>query len=208
MDYLRTPLLFFVSLIIFCFILAGCPQPNSGMQGKGAETGSISGTARFTSGTNHAGITVTLEETDGLRSLSAVSAARNVASGADPARSLALDRSVQAQTNGSGKYSFSNVAPGFYTVYASSLSSRERAVAANVQVTAGMLNVTAPDLNLTPVGSISGRIRLDGNNTGNFGFLVSIAGTSYMAITDAAGNFTVSDIPAGGGYYIVMRHII
>ena len=185
--------------------LTGCSQPNSGIPGQ--ELGSISGTARFSSGANHAGIVVTLEKTDGLRSLAAVSASRSIVTGADPARSLDAARSVQAQTstNSDGSYIFSHVAPGFYTVYASSQNSSERAVAVNVQVSATMLNSTAPALQLTPIGFITGRISLDNSTTGNFGFLISIAGTSYMAITDDTGNFTINGIPAAeNAYYILI----
>ncbi|MDR3284138.1 MAG: collagen-like protein, partial [Treponema sp.] len=54
---------------------------------------------------------------------------------------------------------------------------------------------TAADLNLTAVGSITGKITLDGTPTGNFGFLVFVASTSYMAMTDDAGSFEISDVP-------------
>ena len=35
------------------------------------------------------------------------------------------------------------------------------------------------------------------------GFLVFVAGTSYMAMTDDAGNYTISGVPAGEGYQVV-----
>ncbi len=55
----------------------------------------------------------------------------------------------------------------------------------------------------TTTGSISGRITLDNSLTGNSGFLVFVAGTSYMAMTDDAGNYTISGVPAGKGYQVV-----
>jgi hypothetical protein len=64
--------------------------------------------------------------------------------------------------------------------------------------------IAAVDLQLTPIGSLLGRIKLDGNETDNLGFLVFIAGTSYMAMTNDAGNFTIRGIPAGSGYEVVI----
>ena len=55
-----------------------------------------------------------------------------------------------------------------------------------------------------PVGHIRGRITLDGNASGNLGFIVFIAGTSFMAVTDDAGNFSIIDVPVGSDYLIVV----
>ena len=50
-----------------------------------------------------------------------------------------------------------------------------------------------------------GRVLLDDNiETGNMGFLVSVAGTSYMAMTGNDGEFTISNVPAGSGYLIIV----
>ena len=46
-------------------------------------------------------------------------------------------------------------------------------------------------------GSISGTITLDSNPTGNLGVLVFIASTSYMAMTDDTGTYTISNVPVG-----------
>ena len=53
-------------------------------------------------------------------------------------------------------------------------------------------------------GSITGRLKLDNKNTGNFGFLVCVAGTSYMAISTDDGTFTINDVPAGDGYLVII----
>ena len=189
--------------VVIIFSMVSCEGPaNPGTNGT-VTNGSIAGKAFFRNSSNHSGITISLEETDGLRSVAAISAARSVASGA---RSISAARSVsdQTQTGQDGSYSFASVAPGTYTIYASSPDSREKAVAINnVTVEAGK-SVSAADLNLTPVGSIAGRIVLNGNTTGNFGFLVSVAGTSYMAVTADDGSFSISDIPAGNNYLVII----
>jgi hypothetical protein len=90
-----------------------------------------------------------------------------------------------------------------YTIYASSRDSKEKAVAVNVTALEGKA-ITAAELNLTPVGSLTGKVTLDGASSGNEGFLVFIAGTSYMAVTDSLGNFTISDVPVGANYTVII----
>ena len=157
-------------------------------------TGKIVGKATYTNTANHAGIQVTLVSTDGIvaydsqissRSRSAVAVMKNVV------------------TSESGEYSFDNVKEGVYTIYASSDDSTEKAVLTNVVVQSNQV-VTAADLNLTATGSICGRVTLDSKEDENLGITVVIAGTSYMAVTDSFGFFTISDIPAGSGYQIVI----
>ena len=160
------------------FSMTACPVPDTTVT---PETGSVNGKALFNNSGNHAGITISLEKTDGLRSVAAVSAARGMVEGArsiDGARAILSNK----QTNEQGEYEFDKLIPGSYTIYASSQNSLEKAVLTNVIVAAGSA-VTADDLNLTAVGSITGRIVLDETETGNLGFLVCVAGTSFMAAT-------------------------
>jgi len=122
-----------------------CKGPVDPGNGGKDTTGSINGKAYFVNGNNHAGITITLEKTDGLRSVAAIAATRNIASGA---RSIDIARSAMTntQTIADGSYSFTGVAPGTYTIYASSSNSSERAVAINnVTLEAGK-SITASDL--------------------------------------------------------------
>jgi hypothetical protein len=45
---------------------------------------------------------------------------------------------------------------------------------------------------------------LDGAATGNAGFQVFVAGTSYVAMSDDAGNVTISNVPAKAAGYLVL----
>lgn len=99
-------------------------------------------------------------------------------------------------TDENGTYSFTGCEPGSYTIYASSNNSTEKTVTAKVVIESGK-TVTVDDLCLTAVGSIKGKIILDETDGENLGFIVFIAGTSCLSITDSDGSFTISDIPAG-----------
>jgi formylglycine-generating enzyme required for sulfatase activity len=94
-----------------------------------------------------------------------------------------------------------------YTIYASSKDSQEKAVKSGITVTAGK-SVRATELNLTPIGNISGKARLDGAASGNLGIMVFIAGTSYAAMTDDTGAYTISGVPAGASYALVASSIV
>lgn len=109
---------------------------------------------------------------------------------------------VKTITADDGSYIFENLAEGVYTVSAESSYSSEKAVCTNVVVHASQTTI-AESLNLIATGGITGKITLDNKDTGNSGFLVFIAGTSYMAITDDSGNYKISGVPAGKGYLVV-----
>ena len=157
-------------------------------------TGKIVGKATYTNTANHAGIQVTLVSSDGIVAYDSQISSRSRSN-------VAVMKNVV--TSESGEYSFENVKEGVYTIYASSDDSTEKAVLTNVVVQANQI-VTATDLNLTATGSISGKVTIDGKENGNLGILVFVASTSYMSMTDDLGVFTISDVPAGADYQIVI----
>ena len=157
-------------------------------------TGKIVGKATYTNTANHAGIQVTLVSSDGIVAYDSQISSRSRSN-------VAVMKNVV--TSESGEYSFEKVKEGVYTIYASSDDSTEKAVLTNVVVQANKV-VTAADLNLTATGSISGKVTFDGKENGNLGIMVFVASTSYMSMTDDSGNFTISDVPAGADYQIVI----
>ncbi|MBN1411706.1 MAG: carboxypeptidase regulatory-like domain-containing protein [Spirochaetales bacterium] len=174
------------------FALSGCPDNSSQLN----QQGDLEGVAQFINQTSHSGIIVALETTDGVKS---EPVAAMIAGREQPTFRGIAD---QTSTDADGAYAFYGLEPGNYTVYASSPDSVEKAVAINVQVTAGQ-KATADDLLLTPTGKITGKATLAGSATGNLGILVFIAGTSYSAMTTDTGDYCITDVPAGTGYVLV-----
>ena len=151
--------------------------------------GSIQGRVLYSNGDDHSGIVLTLDKTDGLRAITNSDGSRAIVS---------LTTSKE-----DGSFAFYNLEPGTYTIYATSNDSVEKGVATNV-VVRDASTVTIEDLLLTATGSITGYVQIDGQSTGNSGFLVSIAGTSYMATTNDLGYYCITGIPAGEGYQLII----
>jgi hypothetical protein len=183
---------FLIALCIFTSI--SCSLINEFL----GTTGTITGKATYSNNTSHKGIVLSLESREGdiTRSVAKV-----IADGKRDTDSKSL--TDQTTTNTTGEYQFIDVPEGDYTLYASSEDSSEKAVFTTITVEKGKA-VTAPDLQLTAVGSISGRIVLNQVATGNAGFIVFIANTSYIAITGDEGDFTISNVPVGTDYNLII----
>lgn len=181
---------FFCLLAVAFVFFAGCKTSVEEATKNGAtEKGSITGKAIYSNSSDYSGIVITIEKTDGLRST----------------RTADISRSADGTyiTSSNGKYTFNDLTPGTYTVYASSQDSMEKAVSTNVVAVANR-SVTVSDLQLTATGSISGTITLDNSTDANYGFIIYVAGTSYSAMTDKSGAFKISGVPAGSGYSLVV----
>jgi hypothetical protein len=172
--------------------LSGCPTPG----GPSQTTGEISGNARFTGQSDNSGILISAEAVDSSGKTLAVKQA--LSKGTLGAKTVA----AQATTDTSGSYSLTGLTAGTYTVYASSQNSLEKAVTTDITVEAGK-SVTAADLSLTPTGTVSGVATLNGGASGNLGIVVFLAGTSYSAMTNSLGAYTISSVPAATGYTLV-----
>lgn len=193
-HFFSTLCVLFAATILLSVVSCADNANSSNQESLQTITGKISGKARYSNAaeSNNSGIIVTLDKTDGLKVLSDSRAV-------EPANEK---YSTQVTTSADGTYLFQNLSEGIYTVYAASPYSPEKAVCTNVVVRAAETTL-AESLNLTATGSITGSITLDYSSTGNSGFFVFVAGTSYMAITDDFGNYTISEVPAGNGYQVV-----
>ena len=161
----------------------------------------------------HSGITVTLEKADSIISLTTISAVQNISTGTaqetvlnDGIRSIGLSKNIAGQTttNANGFYSFLNIEPGIYTIYAASPNVKESAVLKNI-ILEPNTSLTAPLMMTTSTGAISGRIILDNKETGNYGFLLCVEGTSFMALSDFYGNFIINNVPEDYHRVIIMK---
>ena len=180
-----------MTLVILCIItvVVGITTSCSAPLEDTVQCGSIQGKALYSNGNDHSGIVLTLDKTDGLRTITKDDGSRAIIS--------------MASSKADGSFSFNNLEPGTYTIYASSNDSVEKAVSTNVVVKAAD-TVTTEDLKLTATGSISGYVTLDSGSTGNVGFLVFLAGTSYVAVTNDAGYYCITGVPAGSDYQLVV----
>ncbi len=192
---------FFV-IISLVVIVVGCstggispPGEISPPGGGESITGDIIGYAFLKNESDHSGIIITVE---GVSGITTTSVKETIKIGSISPMAV----SAQTTTDTSGYYELKGLVVDNYTIYASSMASLEKAVITNVEVIAGQ-SVTADDLNLTPVGSITGTVTLNGAVSGNLGILVFVAGTSYMAVTNDAGQFFISGVPTGTDYELV-----
>lgn len=187
------PCFLLVSVFLVLFVFIGCDfffPPEE------ITVGSISGFVFFENDSDHSGIHVSIEPLTDTKTAAVRRAGE---------KGEVLPRVIVAhtQTTQDGAYHFSDMEAGGYTLYASSDKSLQKAVSIDVTVTAGK-TATVEDLYLVPTGTVSGRITVENQTSGNLGFLVFLAGTSYMAVTDDAGNFTITDVPSGINYTLVV----
>ncbi|MBU1107529.1 MAG: carboxypeptidase regulatory-like domain-containing protein, partial [Candidatus Riflebacteria bacterium] len=106
---------------------------------------------------------------------------------------LVSDGAYSTTTNAEGIYNFVNIPVGQYTLIA---VKDENHQFAQTGVLLGAVTTLNPQL--TPTGKISGKVTVTiGGTTQNIaGAIVYISGTSYVAITDASGNFLINNVPS------------
>ena len=186
-----------LSFFISCNLSTGQTSTRTIIIGtENSQTGRISGRVIFSNAESNqnGGIIVTLDRTDGLRTEQVLEASAGRST-------IPASRSIVANgtTSSNGSYIFEYLSPGTYTVYAASTSSNEKAVCRNIVVQAQETTFVR-DMSLTATGTITGKITIDGNSSGNAGFVVFVAGTSYLSVTDDEGNYVISGVPAGRLY--------
>ncbi|NCB39114.1 MAG: hypothetical protein EOM80_10110, partial [Erysipelotrichia bacterium] len=107
------------------------------------------------------------------------------------AQTKLADGSYFTRTDSSGLYVFNDIPVGEYTLIAVMDENHQYAQP-------GILlgSVTTADAMLTPTGKISGRVQLNTNQPVP-GAIVYLEKTSYVAISDANGDFILNNVPAG-----------
>ncbi len=124
------------------------------------------------------------------------------------AETKSLKSSYTAFSGSDGTYTLIDLPEGTYTVSAQK-DNTLGAVETDIVVTTK--EVTQVDIELTATGSIEGNVTLEGATEDpptHFGTIVYIDGTSYMAVTDGNGDFTMSDVPVSTSphYTLVFYH--
>lgn len=192
-----------IALFAFCvlsiaFALIGC-----GGGGGGGDTGNpvgpvasgpvanLSGTVKL-SGKPLANVTVGLYKPEKaiLAGVSGMASLR----GSVLAQTKLAEGSYSTKTDSDGRYSFTAVPVGEYTLIA---GEGEPYQFARTGVILG--SVTEQDAQLTPTGKVFGRLLLSGGQPVR-GAWVYLAGTSYVSISDASGNFTINHVPSGQNF--------
>ncbi|MFC1611602.1 hypothetical protein ACFL6C_11640, partial [Myxococcota bacterium] len=98
--------------------------------------------------------------------------------------------------DGEGAYASPELLPGSYEIQVTLTPwSLEGVVRAQVEVEADEV-ATAPDLALTPAGSIHGRVSVQGGISA-FGVRLQLLGTDRTAATDESGAFAIHRVPRG-----------
>lgn len=192
-----------IALFAFCvlsiaFALIGC-----GGGGGGGDTGNpvgpvvsgpvanLSGTVKL-SGKPLANVTVGLYKPEKalLAGVSGMASLR----GSVLAQTKLAEGSYSTKTDSYGRYSFTAVPVGEYTLIA---GEGEPYQFAQTGVMLG--SVTEQNAQLTPTGKVTGRLLLGGEQPVR-GVWVYLAGTSYVSISDAGGNFTINHVPSGQNF--------
>lgn len=110
------------------------------------------------------------------------------------AQTKLAEGSYFTKTDNSGRYSFTGIPVGEYTLIAVKDETHQFA-----QTGVLLGSVTTADAQLTPTGKVSGRLLLSGGQPAR-GAIVHLEKTSYVAISDVNGDFTINNIPAGQNF--------
>ncbi len=103
---------------------------------------------------------------------------------------------LSAETDGDGNYTIADVPEGTYNVTASA-DEYEAETESDVEVTAGDTTVDFALQPLVTTGTISGTVTDADTSEPVQGASVEVEGTALSAETDADGNYTIADVPAG-----------
>ncbi len=108
---------------------------------------------------------------------------------------------LSAISNAEGEFEINNVPPGLHQIVAEYDEDGD----GEYEYAEFLENVEMPEdeglhlgwLKLLKTGEIAGTVTLGGATTGNLGITVFVPGTSYIALTDDAGDYVISWVPEG-----------
>jgi len=110
------------------------------------------------------------------------------------AQTQLTDGSYFTRSDSGGRYSFTGIPVGEYTLIAVKDETHQFA-----QTGVMLGSVTTADAQLTPTGKVSGRLELAGGLPVR-GAIVHLVKTSYVAISDVNGDFVINHVPAGQNF--------
>lgn len=118
--------------------------------------------------------------------------------------SVALNDHAMIHADQNGAFSITDLVPGSYSLTISQ-EGFEPVSQSDVRIRGGE-TTQLQDINLHPLrgGTLQGRILLAGENV-HQGITVSVSGVTQVAVTDALGNFVMTDVPAGPHQVLARR---
>jgi|GEM_PF-1381311 len=194
-------------LFVFALAIFGCGGGGGGGNPAGpvltpGATASLSGTVLFNN-TPTAFASVYLYKSEKAHTVGI--AQMPALKGSLLAQQIIGDGAYSTTTDGEGVYSFNNIPVGQYTLIAVRDENHQF-----VQTGVLLGQVTTLNPQLTPTGKITGKVTLSIGGTAQAisGVFVYINGTSYIAVSDTAGNFTINNVPSnslsGGAAYEIL----
>jgi len=170
-------------LALFCLTLTGCinnkSDDNSNVASQNIKTGSLFGKVFDSPNTPSTGVVVF---------------AQPVASLTQAAPQKTQNTSTYTTiTNSDGYYAINNIPEGKYMVIA---KKSDHMQATKMNITVKQNTVTdLGQIDITPTGNLSGVVTFHGNPAANVN--IAILGSSYSAITNSSGAYTIANIPEG-----------
>jgi hypothetical protein len=183
-------------LVFAALLLVGCMDFFSPVPNDNEQLGAILIGYAYNLGGENTDIEITLEPVVAAQSRSVVMELSTNAT----ARSLPEELATWAAED--GYYEFSGVPDGRYIAHASTRDGCLHAFHRNIIMKNDTKIIVIPVIILGPVGNISGNAAFEDEITHD-GIMVYAAGTSYIAMTDADGNYTITNVPEGDDYMVM-----
>ncbi len=195
-----------ITTIIMLFMLVGCfggsdDGGNTQVVAENPGYGILKGTLK---GEDVAGALVIAEPLINGQTLT-VSKVRNAVSKDVPSL-------IYTQADETGSFEFKDVPVGDYFIQA---KQGQTTIGQAMKVSVRQEAPTALNIQVTATGSISGTVFMNGKTSHN-GIMAYLLGTSYMAVSDSSGAYTISNVPvgsytmevwAGYGYEILQQSV-